>query len=161
MKANAGARAPRARTQGLIVQELPDETLIYDRERDQAHCLNQTAALVWKYSDGKNSVSNIASKLGSDLNTHIDEKIVWYALSQLRQDHLIDETFAPPAMLAGMTRRELVRALGVAAIVAVPLVTSIVAPTPAQAGTCLASGAACSTSAQCCSGLCDGTSHCT
>lgn len=39
---------PQARRTGLSIQELPDETLIYDRENDQANCLNATAAEIWK-----------------------------------------------------------------------------------------------------------------
>jgi Coenzyme PQQ synthesis protein D (PqqD) len=149
-------RAPRARREGLVVQELADETLIYDRDRDKAHCLNQTAALVWKYCDGNTTVPKITRRLERELNAgSIDEKVVWYALDQLSNDHLLDESIAPPAILAGMTRREMMRALGVAAVVAVPLVTSIVAPTPAQASTCLPTGASCTSSAQCCSGLCN------
>lgn len=158
MKQNAKEGNPLARRDGLVVQELPDEVLIYDRDRDKAHCLNQTAALVWKYCDGRTSTSAIARRLERELNVEaIDEKIVWFALRELSKDHLLEDEVAPPAMLAGMTRREMVRALGVAAVVAVPLVTSIVAPTPAQAATCLPTGAGCSSSAQCCSGLCPGS----
>ena len=40
---------PRARTEGLVVTELPDELLVYDLERHRAHCLNPTAALVFKH----------------------------------------------------------------------------------------------------------------
>ena len=155
MKQNAGVRFPRARTEGLVIQELPDEVLVYDRDRDKAHCLNQTAALVWKYCDGKTTVPTIAKRLERDLKTDlVDEKVVWYALGQLGKDHLLEESVAPPALLAGMSRREMVRVLGLAAVVAVPLVTSIVAPTPAQAATCLPSGSACTAGSQCCSTIC-------
>jgi Coenzyme PQQ synthesis protein D (PqqD) len=158
MKQNAGGRVPRARTEGLVIQELPDEVLVYDRDRDKAHCLNQTAALVWKYCDGKNTVPGIAQKLQRDLETDsIDDKVVWFALGQLDKDHLLEETVVPPAVMAGMTRRELVRTLGVAAVVALPLVTSIIAPTPAQAATCKASGVACGAPNECCSGSCAST----
>ena len=40
---------PRARTEGLVVTELPDELLVYDLERHRAYCLNPTAALVFKH----------------------------------------------------------------------------------------------------------------
>jgi hypothetical protein len=157
MKENAGS-IPRARREGLVIQELPDEVLVYDRERDKAHCLNQTAALVWGYCDGKTTVPTMARHLERDLNTDIvDEKIVWYALDQLSKDHLLEDNIVPPDLLAGMSRRQMVRVLGVAAaVVAIPMVTSIIAPTPAQAATCLPSGSACSSSAQCCSGNCAG-----
>ena len=42
------ALLPRAHTDGLVIKELPNETLVYDLKTDEAHCLNQTAALVWK-----------------------------------------------------------------------------------------------------------------
>src|SRR5438445_13876371 len=155
MKENAGVKRPRARRDGLVVQELPDEVLIYDRDSDRAHCLNQTAALVWKYCDGKTTVPRMARRLERDLAADtVDEKVVWYALDQLSKDYLLEESVVPPAMLAGMTRREMVRVLGVAAVVAVPLVTSIVAPTPAQASTCFTTGSECTSGAQCCSGVC-------
>lgn len=156
MNENAG-NAPRARREGLVIQELPDEVLVYDRERDKAHCLNQTAALVWGYCDGTTTIPTMARHLERDLNTNkVDEKIVWYALDQLSRDHLLEDKVVPPTLLGGMSRRQVVQALGVAAVIAIPLVTSIVAPTPAQAATCLPSGASCSASAQCCSGLCPG-----
>jgi len=156
MKQNAGGRFPRARTEGLVIQELPDEVLVYDRERDKAHCLNQTAALVWKYCDGKSTVPSIAKRLEQDLKTEtVDEKVVWYALGQLNKDHLLEENVTPPALLSGMSRRDMVRVLGLAAVVAVPVVTSIVAPTPAQAATCLGSGSPCTGGVQCCSGICN------
>ena len=156
MSQKATDRAPRARSEGLVVHELSDEVLVYDRDRDKAHCLNQTAALVWKYCDGKTTVTSMAQQLGRDLQAErVDEKVVWYALDQLSKDHLLDEAVTSPAMLMGMSRREMVRVLGVAAVVAVPLVTSIIAPTPAQAATCQPSGTPCGSPGQCCSGVCN------
>lgn len=150
---------PHARQAGLIVRELETETLVYDVDTSKAHCLNQTAAMIWKRCDGVSTVSETCESLSRDLQTNIDEKVVWYALGQLNRDSLLEEKIEAPAafMIAGMNRRQMVRTLGLAAIVAVPLVTTIVAPTPAQAATCLASGASCGTSAQCCSGLCAGS----
>ncbi len=54
---NSKQPLPVARHKNLIVKELPDETLIYDLDSDKAHCLNQTAALVWKNCDGTRSAS--------------------------------------------------------------------------------------------------------
>jgi hypothetical protein len=99
--------------------------------------------------------------MSSELETPIDERLVWYAISQLRREHLLEERVEIPrrvlASLNGhLDRRQVIRALGLATIVAVPLVTSIIAPTAAQAATCLGSGASCSSPGQCCSGLCPG-----
>jgi len=157
MKQIGATQPPKARKQGLIVRELPDEVLIYDRDRDKAHCLNQTAALVWKYCDGETSVATMVQRLECDLKaSKVDEKIVWFALSQLDKDNLLEQSVPLPSMMEGMSRRQLMRALGLAAVIAIPAVTSIVAPTPAQAATCLPTGQACSSPAQCCSGLCPG-----
>jgi hypothetical protein len=156
MNEKARTGKPVARKQGLVIQELPDEVLVYDLDRDRAHCLNPTAAFVWQRCNGKNTTAQIARTLGREFDCAVDEKIVWLALDQLGKNHLLDRQPAPPPALAGMNRRTMVRALGIAAIVAIPAVTSIVAPTPAQAATCLPPGASCSTGAECCSGSCDG-----
>jgi len=147
---------PRARKDGLIVQNLPDETLVYDLERDRAHCLNQTAALVWRHCDGRANAKEIARALNRQTKQPVDEKLVWLAIDQLGRNHLLTETPALPPHVAGLNRREVMRALGLTAAVAIPVVASIVAPMPVQAATCLPSGAGCTSPAQCCSGICDG-----
>ena len=150
-------RLPRARQEGLIIENLPGEVLVYDSERDKAHCLNQTAALVWKYCDGKTTSSSMARQLERDLNSSkVDEKMVLFALDQLSKDHLLEETFVPPGILNGLSRRQMVRVLGIASIVAVPLITTIVVPTARAATSCATPGQPCTTSVSCCSGLCSG-----
>jgi len=156
MNEKAQIANPIARKQGLVIQELPDEVLVYDRDRDRAHCLNQTAAFVWQRCNGRNTTAQIARTLSQQFDCPLDEKIVWLALDQLGRNHLLDRQPTPPPELLGMNRRAMVRALGLAAIVAVPLVTSIVAPSPAQAASCGAQGAPCSSGAQCCSTICNG-----
>ena len=145
---------PRARREKLVIQEVAEEVLIYDLESNKAHCLNQPAAMVWEQCDGKSDAAMIAGRLTEELRAPVDERMVWFALEQLGRDKLLEESIVAPAALAGMTRRQMVRTLGLAAVVAVPLITSIVAPTTAQAVSCLANGQACSTPGECCSGLC-------
>jgi hypothetical protein len=146
--------APQARVKGLIIKDFSDETLVYDTDRDKAHCLNQTAALVWKRCDGKTSVADIARQLQAELHSPISEKMVWYALAQLDRYHLLQEHLALPAELAQMSRREFIQKSKIAAAIAVPVIISVTAPTAAQAASCLPSGSACTMSSQCCSGLC-------
>jgi len=149
-------KMPQARRSGLIVKEVDSEVLIYDQERNKAHCLNPTSSKVWKYCDGKTTVADACSALTHDLATPVDEKLVWYAVDQFSQDHLLEELVMPAFMMPGLSRRQMVRTLGLAAAVAVPLVTSILAPTPAQAATCITQGNPCSAAGLCCSGLCPG-----
>src|SRR5258705_13884787 len=150
-------KMPQTRRSGLIIQEVDSEILIYDQDTKKAHCLNQTAAKVWKYCDGETTLADACSALSRDLDTPVDEKLIWYAVDQFSKDNLLEKEIEPPAfIIAGMNRRQMVRTLGLAAVVAVPLVTSIVAPTPVQAATCLPPTSVCTTSAQCCGGLCSG-----
>jgi hypothetical protein len=147
---------PRVRRHNVVIQEVADELLIYDQERDKAHCLNQSAALIWRCCDGRTSVLEISRKLNRESNSNVTETLVWHALRQFSDAHLLKEPLELPLAMrvTAMNRRQAVRALGLAAVVAIPVVTSIVAPTPAQAVSCLPSGSTCTGSAQCCSGLC-------
>jgi hypothetical protein len=58
------------------------------------------------------------------------------------------------------SRREAIRSIGIAGAIALPLVTSLVAPTPARAASCLANGKPCVSNVQCCSGKCGTGGHC-
>jgi coenzyme PQQ synthesis protein D (PqqD) len=160
MKPITPARLPRMRKQGLIIDELPDEVLIYDLDRHKAHCLNHTAGLVWKQCDGRTTPRVIARRLQSEFDGPFSEELVWLALRQLNKINLLEESVTLPPQLAGISRREMVRAMGIAAAVSVPLITSIMSPTAVQASTCFPGGHACSTSAECCSLHCLGTGTC-
>jgi hypothetical protein len=149
-------KMPHARRSGLIVKEADGEVLIYDLDRNQAHCLNDTAAKVWRYCDGETTLADACSSLTRELNAHCDQQLIWYALRQFAKDNLLEEKVELPAfIMSGMNRRQMVRALGLGAIIAAPLVTSIVAPTPAQAATQFPPGTPCTAPVQCTSNLCD------
>jgi hypothetical protein len=150
----APAYLPTMRRQGLVVDDLPDEVLVYDLDRHKAHCLNRTAALVWRHCDGKTRAPEIARRLQVELDAPCNEDLVWLALRQLATLHLLEQSVSLPPRFAGMSRRQMIRNLGLAAAVAVPLVTSIVAPTAAQAATCKHNNAACTIPTDCCSGVC-------
>ena len=133
---------PRARQASLIIKEVDDETLIYDMQADKAHCLNSTAAQVWKSCDGKTSVQEIATKLSVPDGAPVNENLVWLALDQLEKFKLLDEAPAKPAMLAGLTRRQMVARLGIAAA-ALPAIVSIVTPHAYAATSLLPPGGCC------------------
>jgi hypothetical protein len=104
---------PHARAEGLVVQEWSDEVLVYDLERHRSHCLNRTAALVWRHCDGKTGVAEMASLLYRELNVPADEEAVWLALDRLGRAHLLKERLPLPANAARVSRRALVRKLAV------------------------------------------------
>jgi Coenzyme PQQ synthesis protein D (PqqD) len=160
MKGTHAPDKPLARADRLIVRELPDELLIYDLDREKAHCLNRAAALVWQNCDGRTGVAELARKLSRETSAPADEQLVWYALKQLKRDHLLAEDVTLPAHASGMTRRQMIRAFGIGAAVALPLITTILAPTPAQANTCFGTGVDCTGSEQCCSHICNVDGKC-
>jgi hypothetical protein len=150
MKRTPHSQPPRHRADGLVIHELPDELLVYDKVSDLAHCLNQTAACVWRACDGQRTPEEIARKLTTQLAVAVPEDVVLLALVQLEEIHLLERRETVPASFAGMSRRQMARSLGLTAAVALPLITSIVVPTPAQAATCIAPGQPCSPVQLCC-----------
>lgn len=161
MKKRVESQLPRARQEHLVIQDLPDELLVYDLERHRAYCLNRTAALVWQSCDGRRTVAEIAQALEKKIDHPVNENLIWFALEQLNRSRLLEEQVELPIFKERMSRRELARRLGFATAALVPFITSIVAPTAAQTATCGVLGSPCSSNARCCSNLCiNGTCMC-
>jgi hypothetical protein len=152
--------SPVARKKSLIIKELSHETLVYDLETDKAHCLNETAARVWKNCDGRQTVAQLRELTEKETNSQVPEEMVWLALDQLEQFKLLETPVNQPTHLSGMSRRQMIRLVGTAAI-AVPVITSIVAPRPAQAQSLLPPGSCCTSPGQCASGSCTQNPVCT
>jgi hypothetical protein len=153
-KMNNKLQIPAARREGLVVRKLNDDVLIYDTKTNHAHSLNQNAALIWEHCDGKRTLGDLSNMLQGNVPGKEREQLTWIAIDQLQRSGLLLGQVASPESVKGMTRRQLIKAAGIAALIAVPVVSTIVAPKAAQASTCLASGQGCSSSAECCSGLC-------
>jgi hypothetical protein len=153
MKNDHPEQLPKARSEQLIVKELDNETLIYDLADDKAHCLNKTAAQVWKNCSGERSVSEIQASLADEAGAPVDEGVVWLALDQLKQFKLLADVPTAPAVFAGMSRRQLIRTLGVAAV-ALPVIVSLASPTAHAQASCITSGNICTPAGTpCCPGL--------
>lgn len=146
---------PEARKEGLIVQHLSDEVLIYDQQRHKAHCLNRTASLVWERCDGKMTVAKIAEQMSKHTGKQVGEDVVRLAIAQLAKSRLLEKSAGQHAA-QGVSRRQMMKKAGLAAAIALPVVTSIVAPMATQAATCLPTGQPCTTSTQCCRPICSG-----
>src|SRR5689334_11354601 len=112
------SHVPVARKQGLVVQEMPEEVLIYDLDTNKAHCLNQTAAFVWKSCDGKNTVETIAGLLGKEFAQKVNEDLVWLAIDQLSKESLLETEVK--TTLSGISRRDVIKRIGFAATIALP-----------------------------------------
>jgi hypothetical protein len=143
---------PRARTNRLVTRDLGDELLVYDLERHKAYCLNQVAMQVFRHCDGETTVPDMALRIGGALGLPVDEQAVRLGLVRLEKAHLLD---GPVGQTLHTSRRDMLRTLGRAAVVVVPLVTAITVPTSAQAASgCRGPGELCPNGkSDCCPGL--------
>ena len=114
--------------ENLVVQDIDGEILIYDLINNKAFCLNQTTALVWQSCDGKRSVAEITDLLGEQLNSKVNEDVVWLALNMLSKENLIRDNYGLSEKFGGLSRREVIRKIGLSSLIALPLITSLVAP---------------------------------
>jgi len=119
---------PLARTSDFVEQASGEDTLIYDLKSNKAICLNESAAIVWKLCDGKRTVSDIAVEVGKQMKSSVNEDFVLLALDQLNSDGLLAEGFEQEARFIGLSRREIIRKIGIGSLVALPIVSSILAP---------------------------------
>lgn len=154
---------PLMRRDELVIKDADGEVLIYDCLRDEAHCLNVSAADIWRRCDGRNTPEEIANQLRSQqnqksLNTKRQTiELVWLLLQEFSRRHLLDETstvstLPRASMTARISRRTAIKRLGVTAI-AIPTVMSITVPTAKAATSCKSHCMPCSTG-ECCSGVC-------
>lgn len=153
---------PRARRRNLVVRDLVGgEVVVYDLQSHEAHSLNPSVAAVWRLCDGQTSAAEMAAAVSAELGQPMTQELVELAVAELSEASLLEEL--PPAAVVelAVSRREALGHIGKGALVAalVPVITTILAPTPAAAGTCVPIGGACSSGFECCSGYCDPITH--
>ncbi|CAN5223731.1 hypothetical protein BH10ACI1_BH10ACI1_06220 [soil metagenome] len=134
---------PLSRKNDIVVQEHDDEVLIYDLNENKAFCLNKTSAIVWQACDGKRTIAEINDFVGQQLNSKTDEYVIWLALDQLSKENLIENDVKLTDKFVGLSRREVIKKVGLASVIALPLVSSLVAPMAIHANSaCVAGGTA-------------------
>jgi hypothetical protein len=144
---------PHARREGLVVQELPDELLVYDLERHRSHCLNRAAALVWRHCDGKTTVHEMTVMLRQEFAQPFDEDLVWLALNRLQRARLLQTPIELPEAGSLSSRRALMRRM--AMVGGAALVASIPVPSArAAAASAGVIGAPCTKNNECISNHC-------
>jgi hypothetical protein len=115
------------RVDGLLIERTEGELLVLRQSTDEAHALNETAAIVFDLCDGTTSRAAMAAEVARRTGLPSDESIVDLALTELVEAGLvvIDETERP-----GISRRTLIRrlALPVAGVAMLPVVETILLP---------------------------------
>ena len=127
-------KLPQIRNQNIVIQEIGGEIMIYDLEINKAYCLNETSAIVYQNCDGKTDFADLNSKY------NFPNEIIYLALDQLQKENLLekDTNFVSP--LTGLSRREVVKKVGLGSMILLPVIASIVAPTAINAASGCAPG---------------------
>lgn len=124
---------PLSRKDNLVVQETGNEVLLYDLTDNKAFCLNETSAIVWELCDGKSTIAEINNKLSKKLNEKTSEELVWLAIDQLKKEKLLSNAEEIKVDFNGLSRRDAIRKVGFASLVALPLIMAINSPVAATA----------------------------
>jgi hypothetical protein len=145
-----------ARSHRIVSEAVGEEVVVYDLDTDEAHLLSPNVATIWKAADGSRTVEEFMAIVESD-GPEQAASIVWSGLEQLQEKRLLEGVALLPAASVGLSRRAMLKRIGIAAI-SIPVITTIVAPTPAAAACSTGRGAA---GEPCCStGICN-TGTCT
>lgn len=128
-----GDKVPTPRSEGLLVEYAGDETVVYDVESKEAHCLNPLASVVFANSDGQRTVAEMADFAEQRLGHAVSEAQVVAAVEELEATSLLDTPLRVVACdREGMSRRQMMRKTafaGAAATVAGGAVMTIAVPT--------------------------------
>jgi hypothetical protein len=113
---------PLARTEGLVIRESADGLRIQDTLENQEYKLHRITAAVWRNANGLRAIADLAELVSRQLGLTADEERIWAALDRLADAKLLVARLAPPAGGQHLSRRTLLRRLGLAAAVALPAV---------------------------------------
>jgi hypothetical protein len=140
---------PKAKPDNMVLQNLDKELLVYDLESNKAYSLNETSAIVFNACNGQTTFDELKTR------HKFTDDLIYLALDELKKESLLaDGSYRSP--FAEMTRREAARKVGLATMLALPMIASIVAPSAlmAQSGGNLGLLAACASDLQCQSNNC-------
>lgn len=145
---------PLSRKHEIVDQTLNDEILLYDLQTNRAFCLNKTSMLVWQLCDGTRNIAEISRLAAEKLKQSVPEDVIWLALDALKKNNLLDANREIDIDFQGFSRREIIRRVGLASLVALPLISSLVAPSAISAASaCRSVDTSCTSPAQCCSNV--------
>src|SRR5262245_1283049 len=118
-------RAFTSERKNLIVRRLKDELILYDRKTNRAYCLNRVAGEVWGLCDGKTTLSEIVEHFQKIGEPEIDRNVIYLSLRKLERAGLLKNDWPDVERITLSSRRALIKKLGIAATLSLPIVTSI------------------------------------
>jgi len=97
------------RKSGLMSERIESELIVFDRETNEVHSLNESAALVFDMCDGSSTTDEMRDRL-PEIGLPADPEIIELALAELVEASLIE--VQPELSASHVTRRALTRRLG-------------------------------------------------
>jgi hypothetical protein len=108
----------RAHANDLVVTGLPDGSkVIVDSKGEQVHALNATAGAAWDACSDPTTLSKVADRMRSSLDSNVTDEVAEQAILQLEEKKLVTVSGSPK-----VSRRQSLAILGA---VALPLVVSM------------------------------------
>lgn len=143
-------KLPTARQNNLVIQQLDSELLVYDLETNKAFSLSETSALVFNACNGETTFDELKAK------HNFTDDLIFLTLDELKKESLIaDNSYRSP--FTGISRREAAIKVGLATMLALPVILGVAAPAAAAAASCVPLDGACvldnGRQSECCVGL--------
>ena len=127
-------KLPKARTSDILMQEVLDEILIYDMSTHKIYQLNKTLSVVYQNCDGETTFDQLIR------NNNLTDDLIFLAIHQLKEGNLLEEDKTLASPFNNMSRREAIKRAGIAAMVALPMISTVIAPTAVYAGDSMLTG---------------------
>jgi len=125
---------PRVRHNDLLSEELEGQHVIYDATNQTVHGMNPTLSWVWSHCDGSRTVDDLIAAMQGETGLDDARSLVTSGLKQLAEANLLEPESVDLNALrteARVVSRRAAVAAGVS--IAVPVLSSMLAPTPAAA----------------------------
>lgn len=118
-------KLPLTRTQNIIVKNVGKELLVYDLSTNIIYRLNETSAIIYCACNGKTTFEDLISK------NKFTEELIYFSLQELQKENLVQG--ADLTYFGALSRREVIRKVGLATLLALPVISSMLAPSSTQA----------------------------
>ena len=118
-------KLPLARTTDIVVQTLGKELLIYDLNTHKAFNLNETSSIVYQACENSLNFEDLKRK------HKFTDDLIHFALDDLKANALIADYQSNH--FGNLSRREVIRRVGLATMIALPVIAGLTAPLAAHA----------------------------
>lgn len=116
---------PKARTINIIEQEADAELLIYDMRINKAYHLNETSKIIYNACAEQMTFDELKRR------HRFPDDVIHFALDEMRAIGLIEGEISDH--FSGLSRRDVIKRIGISTLAALPVIAALTAPTAANA----------------------------